>query len=352
MKIKTILKKVLALGGVLCVAAGVLFGAYHIIRITGRDAINQNISTETNRMDSKDDIEEADDSDVIRYHGKKYRYNDQLTTVLCMGIDQDSKEITKYEGVSGKSGQADTIFLLVIDQVQKKLQVIGLSRDTMTDIKIFDYRGNYLATAENHLGLAYCFGDGKETSCQYMVDAVSNLFYGIPINAYVAINMEAFVRLNDSVGGVSVTVPEDLTQAHPKLIKGKTVTLKGMEALIFMRHRDTSVADSNSTRMLRQKQYIVNFVKKAAEEVKKDLTLPVSIYNSLSKEMVTDVSLSEIVYLAPKMTDMTLDEDSIMMLKGEAVQGSVYDEIYVDDDALYELILDVFYIEETEGESS
>ncbi len=34
------------------------------------------------------------------------------------------------------------------------------------------------------------FGDGKEKSCQYMVDAVSKLFYGIPINGYVAFNME------------------------------------------------------------------------------------------------------------------------------------------------------------------
>lgn len=70
----------------------------------------------------------------------------------------------------------------------------------MTPIKTFDYKGNYVGDAENHLGLAYAFGDGKETSCQYMVDAVSNLFYGIPINSYVALNMEAVEQLNDAVG--------------------------------------------------------------------------------------------------------------------------------------------------------
>ena len=46
----------------------------------------------------------------------------------------------------------------------------------MTPIKMFDYKGEYLGKEISHLGLAYAFGDGKQTSCQYMVDAVSNLF--------------------------------------------------------------------------------------------------------------------------------------------------------------------------------
>ena len=60
----------------------------------------------------------------------------------------------------------------------------------------------------NHLGLAYAYGNGKDTSCQYMVDAVSRLFYGIPVNGYAAFNMETIAALNDAVGGVTVTIPE------------------------------------------------------------------------------------------------------------------------------------------------
>ena len=43
---------------------------------------------------------------------------------------------------------------------------------------------------------------------------------------------------------------------------------------------------------------------------------------------------------------MTFGGEDLIALKGTAVQGSVYDEYKVDDDALYELILDVFYIEQ------
>ena len=39
-------------------------------------------------------------------------------------------------------------------------------------------------------------------------------------------------------------------------------------------------------------------------------------------------------------------------MKAKPKKGSVYDEVYVDDDALYDLIIQTFYTEEqSEGES-
>ena len=91
--------------------------------------------------------------------------------MLVMGIDQESDTIEEKDDVSGESGQADTIFLIVMDKSKDEIKMISISRDTMTQIKTFDYKGNYLGKSKNHLGLAYSFGDGKVTSCQYMVDA-------------------------------------------------------------------------------------------------------------------------------------------------------------------------------------
>lgn len=324
-------------------------GTYHILRIRGAENVKNNISTIENRMESRgtNNLTNSSDPDLIWYDGKAYRYNENLTTILFMGIDQRSEVIEKREGVSGESGQADTIFLLIMDMKKNKIKIVGISRDTMTDIKTFDYKGNYLGESLNHIGLAYAFGDGKEISCQYMVDAVSNLFYGIPINAYVALNMESVVTINDSVGGVPVYIQEDLSWLDPELIKGQTVTLKGKQALKYMKWRDTSVAHSNNQRIARQKQYIINFMKQAIKAVKEDVTLPVTLYKNLTDEMVTDIGMDKAVYLGTQALTMPLDESGIMMLKGDSVQGSVYDEVYVDDDALYELILNIFYTEES-----
>ena len=49
--------------------------------------------------------------------------------------------------------------------------------------------------------------------------------------------------------------------------------------------------------------------------------------------------------MTTKALTMSLDEKAIVMLKGEPVKGNVYDEIYVDDDALYDLIIQTFYVE-------
>ena len=121
------------------------------------------------------------ETDLIYHNGKAYRFNEEMITLLFMGIDQRSEEVEQILGISGESGQADTIFLVAMNPLNDKIKVIAVSRDTMTEIPIFDARGNYLGEEKNHLGLAYAFGDGREKSCQYMVDAVSRLFYGIQL---------------------------------------------------------------------------------------------------------------------------------------------------------------------------
>ena len=215
----------------------------------------------------------------------------------------------------------------------------------MTEIPVFDAKGSYIGENINHLGLAYAFGDGRETSCQYMVDAVSKLFYGIPINGYAAVNMSAIAVLNDAVGGVTVTVPEDFEDAGPEYKKGETLHLDGSQAESFVRWRNSEEDGSNNQRISRQKQYLTEFIRTASKAVQEDYTLPVELYQGLSAQMVTDLNLDKAVYLVTEALDMEFKEENLITLQGKAAKGNVYDEFYADDDALYELILDTFYVE-------
>ncbi len=338
-----------ALALVLVLSVGGVFGAYHYLRTRGAERIQDNISTVQLSMESRDkeSIPVNADADLIWHKGNAYRFNDKMVTLLFMGIDQRSGEMEKIQGVSGESGQADTIFLAALNPVNNRIKVIAISRDTMTEIPVFDAKGNYLGKEKSHLGLAYAYGDGKETSCQYMVDAVSQLFYGIPINGYAAFNMSTIAEINDAVGGVTVTVPEDLSTADPLLQEGATVTLQGKSAETFTRWRNVKLHDSNSLRMVRQKMYVERFFVQAVKAMQQDYTLPAKLYEELSKQMVTDLSLDKTVYLATQAMNMSFSGEDLISLKGEAVAGKVYDEIVVDDEALYELILDIFYIQET-----
>lgn len=232
------------------------FGAYHVLRTTGQEHMDENISVAENQMISKNtdgsDAKVSSDPDVIWYNGKAYRYNHDLVTMLVMGIDQESDTIEEKDDVSGESGQADSIFLMVMDKSKDEIKMISISRDTMTQIKTFDYKGNYLGKSKNHLGLAYSFGDGKVTMLSVHGGCCLQPVLWNAVNGYVALNMNAVAMINDAVGGVTVTVPEDMTQVDPSFAEGAAVTLTGDQALKFTRYRDTEKDFSNNSRMERQ----------------------------------------------------------------------------------------------------
>lgn len=178
----------------------------------------------------------------------------------------------------------------------------------------------------------------------FMVNTVSKLFYGIPINGYAAFNMKTISKLNDAVGGVTVTVPEG-EDISDELKAGTTVTLTGDTAETFVRYRDNEEHGSNNQRIIRQKQFLINFFSQAVTAMQENVSLPATLYQDFSKEMITNIGLDNAVYLMTEAAGMSFGDENLMVLQGEAKAGDVYDEFYVDDAALYELILNVFYTE-------
>ena len=333
----------------LALTAGVA-GAYYYLRASGKAGLRENAKTAVPDLNKSEtiaksqELQEEYDPTVFRYGGKEYKYNSNIITILCMGIDKDTEGV-ELSDISGESGQADSIFLLVIDPSVNKVKIIAVSRDTMTDITNYDVTGKAIGESVNHLGLAYAYGDGGETSCEMMVDAVSNLFYDLPIHGYVSLLVSAIGPLNDAVGGVTVTVPQDLSHKDPALTEGATVTLMGEQAEIFVRNRDTNEEGSNNQRMERQKTYALAFVNQAKEALKANPSLTIDLYQKFSKQMVTNIGLDNAVYLVSEVAGMEFDLNDIYTLKGETKQGAVYEEFYADDKALLQLVLDTFYTE-------
>ncbi len=280
----------------------------------------------------------------VRYNDKIYEYNDEIMTFLVMGIDINGEVEENPDAYSG--GQADALFLVVVDRGKKKLSVIAVNRDTEVDVKLFDVHAEgYEQTVKAQIAVQHSFGDGKEFSCELTRDAVSELFYGLPINGYLSVNMAAIAELNDAVGGVELTVLEDLTKKKKEWTKGAQVTLEGEEAFWYVKWRDITVFESNRGRLARQKQYLDCFLRRAKEAVKEDLTLPVSLYQKLGKYIVTDISLDQVAYLAGEVLDYSFSMDEIYTLEGTTQVVDEHERFYPDRTALKELMLQVFYRE-------
>lgn len=270
---------------------------------------------------------------MLRYQGKTYAYQEDVMTFLCMGIDK-SGEAKASEDLH-RGGQADALFLAVMDPGEKKISVIGVNRDTMAELFVYDEEGNYLGREIGQIALQHAYGDGMEESCERTVEAVSNLFYGIPIHGYFAMNMDVIIPLNEAVGGVDVVIGEGDEKVH----------LEGQEAYSFVRNRDMYAPHSAEQRLERQKQYLEAFALQAKKAVAQDLTLPAKLYSEILPYMVTDISASEAVYLATQAVSYTFGQDDLYSLQGEIRMGEQFEEFYPDETALYELILQVFYEE-------
>lgn len=277
----------------------------------------------------------------IRYKGKTYTYKKDILTFLVMGIDKKGEVEASSDLFKG--GQADALFLAALDQKAKEISVVGINRDTMTQIKIFDENGLSAGTETAQIALSHAYGDGLEESCENTVEAVSNLLYGLPIHGYCALNMSVISTVNDAIGGVDVVIPESAVGIQKGGQAGETVRLEGKAAYDFIHYRDVKQAQSAKARLERQKQYLKNFVAQAKSAMKQNMMLPLQLYAEITPYMVTNVTADGAVYLAGEALSYQFGEDSIYSMEGTVEMGEQFEEFYPDETALYEMALDVFY---------
>lgn len=284
----------------------------------------------------------------VRHDGKIYEYNEEILTFLFLGIDKMGKVAPNPDLVSG--GQSDAIFLLAANPDTKTLTLIGVNRDTMVDVVMVGVGpdgGNLTAQAE--IAVQHGFGDGMEESCELTREAVTKLFYDLPIHGYLSFNMGGIADLNDAMGGVELSVLEDMTKINKKWTEGTTVTLLGKDAYDYIHYRDVTEFESARNRLSRQKQYLSCFVAQTMERVRKDITIPVSLYSKFQPYIVTDLTVDEIAYLATELVDYHFDAEDIYTLEGETRMGESFEEFYPDKEALRDLIIQVFYREVEEN---
>lgn len=284
-------------------------------------------------------VDYRDGGYIVYYKGHEYTFNDNIATILFMGID--NREL-KTNAKMGTAGQADALYLLTYDIDTAKMRVLCINRDTMTDISRYDVAGNYIDTKTTQVCLAYAFGDGKKTSAENETTAVQRLIYNIPINVYYAIDLSAIKILNDDVGGVPVTPQYTFGQFK----KGVPITLKGNQAEAFVRTRDIKLMDDNLRRIECQKAYIRSFLGRVLPATRSNLNTPSKLYNHSQKYTVTNVDASMLVYLA---TDLTFRFNGFEMINTKGTYKKVPEdpsaEFFLKEVPFFETILDIFYIQ-------
>lgn len=277
--------------------------------------------------------------DAVEYAGDYYVPRKNLQTVLIMGLDKYEREETTL-GYTNKM-QADFLLLAVIDKDAKTCELLHLNRDTMTEIRRLGIGGGETGTFTGQLALAHTYGSGGSDSCLNAVKAVSKLLGGVKIDHYMTLTMDAVAKINDLVGGVTVTMLEDFTEIDPAMVKGQEVTLKGENALAYVRFRKGIGDQSNLSRMERQRQYLEAFYGKLMETNKKVSGFLSSTLLKVNDDFVSDCTVNQLEALSNLLETCTVEP--IRTIEGKAVQGEEFMEFYPDADSIQENVMALFY---------
>ncbi|MGE8033976.1 transcriptional regulator [Lysinibacillus sp. KCTC 33748] len=180
-------------------------------------------------------IETTDESKEQKIVTKKDPFS-----VLMLGVDERKDD----------SGRSDTMIVITVNPEKQTMKMLSIPRDTRTEII-----GHNSVDKINH---AYAFG-----GVPMAVDTVEH-FLDIPIDYYVFVNMDGFLQIIDTIGGVTIDNDMDLTFDSYHYPKGE-ITLDGDNALIFSRIRYEDPR-GDFGRQIRQRQIIEAVLKKASSK--------------------------------------------------------------------------------------
>ena len=177
-------------------------------------------------------------------------------------------------------------------------------RQDITVMLVMGIDGRPAGNNFGQLALSHTFGNGLERSCENVKKTVSDFLYGLQIDYYVSMNMDAIATMNDAVGGVKVTVTEDFSKVDPTIPMGEVI-LRGQQAINYVRTRKNVGDQLNLSRIERQKDYIQGFFT-AFKASAQNANFLVDAYEEISPYIVTDCSTNALSGIVSRYEDYDL----------------------------------------------
>lgn len=260
-----------------------------------------------------------------------------LETILVMGLDKNERS-EMLEGYVNKT-QSDFLLLLVIDRENRSINSLQINRDTMTEITRLGVFGGSAGKYTAQIALAHAYGSGGSDSALNAVKAVSNFLGGVKIDHYMTFTMDSVALVNDMVGGVTVFIEDDFSEMDPSLVQGQEITLKGEQALHFVRGRSNVADGTNLNRMARQRQYMMGLYEKIMAAAAQDEAFPEKLVKKLADAFDTDLSVYQLDSLFDTLLECKMGE--ILTIEGENVRGE-FMEFYADPDSVAQAVQTLF----------
>ncbi|MDE6780279.1 MAG: LCP family protein [Ruminococcus sp.] len=232
-------------------------------------------------------------------------------TVLFLGFDEEEFN-------------TDVIWVCQFDIGHAKLNILQIPRDTCFP--------DYTSSPTGKFNSIYAMGQKYiNPPIQRVVNAVQENF-GIPIDAYITTGCHDIVDMVDLVGGIPITLDEEIMYEADKRIPAGDTVLSGEQAEWFVRFR-WALAEGDIGRMKNQRRFMAAAMKKLFSIVKDEGR--VKLYSYLkdiydNEYIYTNMSLGDVGMLADFASTLSMENVQVNMVPGEgakytAPDGETYD---------------------------
>lgn len=262
---------------------------------------------------------------------KRLRLSGSEGVALAAAVPKNGCHIYLLTGVDNAGFNSDVIMLVSVNDELGKIGVLQIPRDSYVNIEGKSYH-KINAIYSEACRIAANKGKSPEEAHRAGNHALACFLeevFAIKIEGYAGVTTSGLARIVDSLGGVDVNIPSNLSyddnsqNLHIRLKAGMN-HLNGDLAVKFVRCRSYSNADYG--RMNAQKVFVSAMIKKVKGSF--SITNAVPMVKCILANVNTDMDVSKVMPLAK--TAMSFEAENIRMvnLVGSSVKvGSAYCEV-------------------------
>jgi LCP family protein required for cell wall assembly len=302
--------KIIVIFLLICAALAVAGFAYYKTAVkppdvsSGKNSLTSIISGNKDTSEEAPSLSTSEDGKTSERSGDKY-------TFAVLGMDDGN-------------GNTDTIMVGTFDTNDYTLEIVSIPRDTMVNVSWNVKKAN-----------TFYSNGGAEG----VVEGLSNLL-GYDVDFYAIIDLDAFEKIIDGIGGVTYDVPQNMNYSDPaqnlyiNLQKG-TQTLNGEQAMWIMRFRSTYAAGDIKRIEVQQ-----DFLKTALSQILSNTSaIPVTtLADIVMNDVETNLTYGNIIWFAKELFKMDAENVNFHTLPGntgdyvhQGTQNVSYVTIYVDE---------------------
>ncbi|MEU8877637.1 LCP family protein [Streptomyces javensis] len=227
--------------------------------------------------------------------------SDGPMNILLIGTDRRDGKGNEGYGDAGSVGHADTTLLFHVSEDRSNATVLSFPRDMITDIPdctVKEDGRRKKIPGEDEVRFNTSLGqEGRDPGCTWQtVEKIT----GLEINHFMMADFNAVKSMSTAVGGVDICLGKDINdpKSHLNLKKGRH-TVKGEQALAFVRTRHAVGFGGDLDRIKLQQQFLSSLMRKM--KASGTLTNPGKMWDlaqTATKALTVDTGIGTVSKLA------------------------------------------------------